>query len=145
RLENPQFLTGFDMNIRGHLGVVKTLASFIGRATVVNNSPGDGSNQQEVESRQVVIPATSSNSYFEGFGAFLPSLGDLARTGTNFNNDTFGTAQYLGTELAPGLGGQGISLVGELNNIPTVDDGADYYGVSLLAGQKMTVQLIQNG
>jgi len=62
------------MHVRGHLGMVKTLESFAGAAKVVNDLTGNGAPQKEVESRQAVIPTTSSLSYFEGFGVFLLRL-----------------------------------------------------------------------
>ena len=55
-------------------------------------------------------------------------MGDIGA----FNNDTFATAQYLGTAANDALGNdQSIVVNGEVNNLVRVDDGVDYYAVAL--------------
>src|SRR5206468_3813116 len=118
--------------------------SFDGRATVNADLPGYRKIQTELETRGDAPPGDSNLTFFEGWDPLLidqslaePSLGDTSR----FNNDTYATAQYLGTAPTTQFGDQNIVLEGQLNNTINVNDGVDFYGVSLLAGQTVTVQL----
>src|SRR5205085_3881189 len=98
---------------------------------------------------------TNSASYFEGFQGGEPSLGDFgnapngAPSTAGYNNDTYDAAQFLGSALTPSSSSAGAIVVnGEMDStgntgVSNPSDNADYYAVSLLAGQTVTVQLTQ--
>jgi len=81
--ELPTYLIGFDMHVRGHLGMVKTLESFAGAAKVVMTDW-----ERRAAERSGIAASGDPNhefpSYFEGFGVLPPSLGDLARNRHEF-------------------------------------------------------------
>jgi hypothetical protein len=126
-LHDPDYLTRFQMRVGGHLGHVDVTDDFVGTvnanrlARYAVDQP-----QDEVESRG------EAPSFVNGF------LNDTESNGDNqFHNDTFATAQVLGTVR------DGIRVIGGLTAIDRDNyrDWVDYYGVSLLAGQTVTVQL----
>jgi len=54
-----------------------------------------------------------------------------------FDNDTFATAQYLGTSQNNALECENIVVNGTITNLPPTDvDDTDYYRVALMAGQQ---------
>src|SRR6185295_13466372 len=94
-------------------------------------NPQLGINQQEVEYHDPGLPVG-----FEAFH-FGPSGGP-----TFMYNDTFDTAEFLGTIPSSELGRAGVVRVdGLLQKTTTLQDNADYYGVSLMAGQTITVRV----
>ena len=136
------YLSGLNMAIGGNLGQIHTTEEFLGNVRVSGTFAGSSENQNEVEDRRGDPRDTiTGDTYFQGFDGEAPSLGDLA-FGADFSNDTFATAQYLGTASNGAFSGQAIVVTGEITNEPpTIVDPDDYYRVSLLAGQTVTVQL----
>ena len=138
-LNRPTYFTGFDLSVGGRVDQILTLDSFAGTLTVNNSVSTDIYTvndflQGEIEQRQVNPGADTPGSFFSRFGLF-------ALDG-RFNNDTLDTAQGLGT-LRNGGGLPDVihvtgNLVGSL-----AGDTADYYSMALLAGQTVTVQLLQ--
>ncbi len=125
--DDPTYLTRFQMRVGGHLGQVHVADAFYG--TVDANDQDKyfhGEVQTEIESRGT-------------FGTFANGfLNDTLGNGDDqFQNDNFNTAQYLGTLQ------DGILVDGELDALARANfnDFTDYYGVALMAGQTVTVQL----
>jgi len=125
--DDPIYITRFQMHVGGHLGGIDVNDSFLGTVDAndqdryFRNDP-----QLEVEARGT-LPTFSA-----GF------LNDTLGNGDDaFRNDTFDTPQFLGTR--PG----GILVDGTLEAFDRDNfrDYADYYGVPLMAGQTVTVQL----
>lgn len=130
----PVYLTGFDLQVRGSLGQVKSGGTISGYVDVVNALGGPFFNrvQREVE--------------FKAADGINTSWRQGRLTGHSLlDNDTFETAQYLGSLNDSFFGDQkGIRLTGTLQGELGlgVVDFVDYYAVSLLAGQKVTVQAV---
>jgi len=125
--DDPTYLTRFQMRVGGHLGQVHVADAFYG--TVDANDQDryfHDEPQTEIESRGTF------GTFAEGF------LNDTLGNGDDqFQNDNFNTPQYLGTLQ------DGIVVDGELDAIARANfnDFTDYYGVALMAGQTVTVQL----
>jgi hypothetical protein len=125
--DDPLYLTGAHLRVGGHLGQIHVADAFAATLDVNDQDKYFHDEPQlEVESRGTL------GTFDAGF------LNDTLGAGDDqFHNDTFDTAQYLGN-----LSG-GIVLDGELDASTRANfqDFTDYYGVSLLAGQSVTVQL----
>lgn len=159
-LDEPVYLSGFDMHIMGKLGQLKTLADFIGAMDVENQNgilnlpdsafadplgylPGDPPipilYHHEIEYRDITgIPddVAPEGWLFERFELYNGS----------YTNDSFDTAQYVGS-VRSGILGQPdvIRVVGSItasgDDVAGSPDNVDYYAVALMAGQTVTVQL----
>ncbi|MDB5171516.1 MAG: hypothetical protein JWN51_289 [Phycisphaerales bacterium] len=131
-LINPAYVTGFDMHVGGTLGQVHTFDSLIGNVNVNADpaAPNLTYAYNEVEFRVLTNPWDA---------------GILSGSGI-FNNDTFQTPQFVGA-LPATQGGlpSMVSINGTLQavNRDGFRDYTDYYGVSLMAGQTVTVQVQQ--
>ena len=139
-LDNPAYLTRFELKVDGRLGQVRTYDSFTGRVTVLGDQgvSTDTLVENEIETRGLE-PGTSTA------GALLtvPSFDNGDLTDATFNNDTPDTAQYLGTFTSAELGkNDAIQVRGVLAASNKIQDFADYYAVALMAGQTIEVQLI---
>jgi hypothetical protein len=130
----PGYVTGFDMRVEGRIGQVRAYNSIIGTVNAIHASDAPTiRGQTEVEERTKTDG--SSTTFQDG------NLGDDA----TLNNDTFATAQYLGSFENSG-GDNIIRLSGAIQNdteTASPADAADYYGVALMAGQTITFQLEQ--
>ncbi|MGH7213863.1 MAG: hypothetical protein ACREIT_03775, partial [Tepidisphaeraceae bacterium] len=126
-LNAPHYVTGFDLQVGGRLGQVRTGDKLIGYINVYGSSAPRMDDQLEVENR---LPTEQAVSAFEN-GEF--------GSDTFFNNDTFDTPQRLGAIEQDGE--QVVNVLGSLNGDAGFDDEADYYSVALMAGQTVTVQL----
>ena len=130
-LDEPTYLTGFDLQVVGNLGHIRTGDSLLG-AFQVRNEPGEdpglGINvvQTEIETRG---PSAWDAFQFSG-NAF-------------FNNDTFDTPEFRGTINSLGNADM-VQSVGVLQHVTNVDDWVDYYAVSLMAGQTVQAQLVSD-
>jgi hypothetical protein len=125
--DDPLYITRVQMRIGGHLGQIH-----VGDAFVASLQANDLNQQFHNEPQLEIESRGTFTTYAEGF------LNDTLGNGDDqFHNDTFDTAQYLGT-----LQG-GILVQGELDALDRDNfrDWADYYAVPLLAGQSVTVQL----
>jgi hypothetical protein len=132
----PTFVSGFDLRVGGTLGTMRSIQNgFIGTVEVNHledaNTPHIGRNQFESESHSLALES--------GFEVF--NLGSNAQ----FHNDTYDTAEYLGSFASDELlRGEVIRVEGTLEDGPTNDDEADYYAVALMAGQTVTLRLREN-
>jgi hypothetical protein len=152
-LTNIQYKSGTQIHVRGRLGQVKTGDAFLGAITVDHNKNvrGTGVMQQEIEFRATPFPTNGSQTFFDpAFPEENPlggTLGDIAPNPLFFN-DTFDSAQYLGTLYSQQLNdANAIQLHGRLFPVrePVADnDGVDYYAVALLGGQTMEIQLLES-
>lgn len=153
-LADIQYKTGLDMYVRGRVGQIRTQDSFLGALNVEHNKnvTGLGVAQEEIEFRGPVIPSTSTSSYFDpvfGPGGSHIGFQDLTNAAgapaSGFFNENFDNPQYLGTLFSTELNDQNVIQVrGSLNGATTVNDNRDYYAVSLLAGQTIEVQVLNN-
>lgn len=166
------YASGFDMYVGGSLGVVRTGDSLLGNVRVAHapdpTVPLLGIQQYEDETRSDGLlqdagffsnyPFAQANPALPGvpggfattynFAAFDPFDVGLLGGDAFVQNDTFDTAQYLGS-LPTTVGGKNsaISVNGVLEaarvtiNGTPVNDFTDYYAVPLMAGQTITVQL----
>jgi hypothetical protein len=126
-VDDPTYLTRFQSHIGGHLGQIHVGDHFVG--TVDANDQNKyvvDQDQDEVESRG------ETASFVNG------ALNDtLSNRDDEFHNDTFDTAQFVGTVK------DGVVVNGTLQAVDRDNfrDWTDYYGVALMAGQTITVQL----
>jgi hypothetical protein len=148
------YRTGFDAQINGTLGRVQAYDNIAGDIRALNdpNAPRLRSSINEVETK--VRPRNRGDAtHFEGtdtddLAIFDPEFVGQPRLGDNqgdFNNDTFQTPQLLGVIDSKTLGQNVISVNGKLQNIPQISDGLDFYGVGLLAGQTITIRIVDEG
>ncbi|HEY7088655.1 MAG TPA: hypothetical protein VH518_11240, partial [Tepidisphaeraceae bacterium] len=147
RLDTMDYKTGFQLDVGGRASYVHAVDSFLGQAIIHNDASvkGSGLPQDEFEFR--------GNAQAPGFSYFDPQLvgsnklaiGQLAPD-ARFNNDSFDTAQWLGTLRSQEIKNNNfIQLNGSLGSAFGAGagggDAIDFYAVSLLAGQKMQVVL----
>ncbi|HEX3358040.1 MAG TPA: hypothetical protein VHS31_13795, partial [Tepidisphaeraceae bacterium] len=135
----PTYLTGFSVAVGGHLGQMESIDAYVGAQTSVSGTEaGSGAPIQEIEDRRGT--PTGSATYFQGFQGAEPSLGDSPL----FNNDSYQTAQFIGTAQNNAFGSDEVAIVnGEVRGVPA--DTIDYYAMGLLGGQSVTVQLSMVG
>lgn len=142
-LDAPTYVTGFDLDVTGKTGQVWALDSFVGAARA-ENTPTYLVTHDAAATTQNEIEYRTDEDDPEGtaFQAF-----ELYRTGGAFFNDSFETAQYLGTMgVSTGLADGVIELSGSLGqNSSDGTDDLDFFGLSLLAGQTVTVQVVGVG
>ncbi len=137
--DDPRYLSGFDLQVGGQLGQVVTRDAFAGKIDVVNDPAVVGINRAYNELEYVVVPRPAGPG--QSFLRDLITADDLTDP---IRNDTFQTPQILGSfeREVPGLGRQFVAEVnGLLQSTPPLTDQADYYGVALMAGQKVVVDL----
>jgi hypothetical protein len=144
----PGYETGLDVLIGGKLGELNTDGMFAGHTQVQDNNgipnvPDNGLPEAAIQTQ---------NQYYE----ITPNAGNVSSDFANgllvqngvapFSDQTFNNAQYLGT-IRNQITGQPdvVSLDGELFGLN--GDGSagpapvDYYGISLLAGQTVIIQV----
>jgi hypothetical protein len=131
--DRPTFKTGFDARVGGQIGQISSGDSMIGGVDAIHAAVHSafGANIEEVEGRNINSVAASPAAGW--FTSFLE--GDAS-----VNNDTYATAQALASY--PGKKGRStVTVFGQLQATGPIADYVDYYSMSLLAGQAMTVQL----
>ncbi len=142
--DRPIFVAGTDIEIHGRSNQIRAFDSIIAKTWVHNepNAPKLGAAMLELERRADYLPSEffsppgGSNTDFEN--------GILGDAQANFNNDTFDTPQFLGVFNSKKLGADAIQIDGLLNQVldaPNTDI-VDYYALPLMAGQTITVRLI---
>ncbi len=131
------YTTGFDLNVGGRIGEVTTYHDYMGNLTVGNDATTlpAGTTQTEIENRDT---APNPDSLFASGLLCDQNAGGL------YNNDTFNTAQNLGSinSTDPDLGNNSLQVEGYLYPWAPANDFLDYYSVALMAGQTITVQLL---
>ncbi len=140
------YKTGFKLDVTGRVGQVRAWDSFLGQASIHNDArvKGPGIAQREIEIRGEALSGDAS--YFDPrFRNSNVAIGMYSPDPRFNNNDTFDTAQYLGTAWNQTLNTtEAIQLTGALNNLGDGDDNVDFYAVPLLAGQTFEVQLLDD-
>jgi hypothetical protein len=149
---DPHYLSGVDIEIGGKLGAITSLDGDASSVHVLNDStvPEPVETQEELEglNNGPLVTETYGGNTFT-----VPSQGDFT-TGylvqyppdnavaiNPFVDNTFADAQFLGA-FDTSLGTDTISVVGSYDSNSDIDrDPNDYYGVPLMAGQSITVQL----
>src|SRR5688500_16911060 len=150
-LQNIVYNTGADLYVGGRLGQFKALDSSLANITVANRASvrGSGLSQEEIEFRGPELEGSAS--YFDPvIGPGRAHLGEqdltqgAAAPASSYFNDSFDSAQYLGTLFSTELNAnEVIQLRGTLVAAPVIEDNVDYYAVALLGGQTAQVQLLQ--
>ncbi len=145
----PTYTTGFDLIVNGKLGTLNTDGAFAGHTLVEDNTGipnvpdnGDPENavQQETQYYETQRPLNSSIAIDFANGLLV------ANGVAPFSDQTFATAQYLGT-IRNQVTGQPdvVDLDGQIFGVNSDNsagpDPVDYYGVSLLAGQTIVIQV----
>lgn len=139
--ERLRYMTGAHVEVGGHLGAVRVLDAYVGRVTVRDTFGGHKFAQEEIEAKAGDAGAENIGAYFHGDVTGEPELGTNVPE-PRFFNDTFATAEFLGTSLNTALGNrESVVVNGSIDNSDEVDDRNDYFAVSVMAGQKITVQL----
>ncbi|MEO6435878.1 MAG: hypothetical protein ABIP55_08965, partial [Tepidisphaeraceae bacterium] len=130
------YISGVDFDIRGRVGQIRTNQDYQAFGKISNTNPGFGlrTRQQEIEVR---VPDGVNRGSFTEF-----QNGQFGDREGFFTNDTFATAQFLGSINSKQLGDNSIQLNGLLQAFVDVDDIADYYAVPLMAGQRINVRLL---
>jgi len=141
---DPDYVSGFDLQVGGKLGQLWAMDTLIGGVDVENQEHIDNMHvgilfQQEVESKWDDNITNVEGVAFEAF--------DLFALDGSFFNDSFLTPQYLGSIRDGTLGEPDVIRVdGELwGAAEGIEDVVDYYAVGLMAGQTVSVQLIESG
>lgn len=132
----PRYISGVDFDVRGRVGQIRTNQDYLAFGTIHNTNPGNGLRvrQQEYEFR--INPALNRGEFTEF------ENGQLGDDEEFFNNDTFETAQFLGSINSKQLGQNSIQLNGLLQSNRLIEDNGDYYAVPLMAGQNVAVRLL---
>ena len=145
-LDEPVYMSGFDMEVLGRVGQTWTMNSFIGKINVQNLQDivnfNSGISQSEIEYRTNDTDENVAGRMFQDFHLY-----DAEATGGaigTFHNDTFDNAQYAGTirNAAAGAADE-VYISGQLSYFDdeNLNDNVDYYALSLLAGQTVTIRL----
>jgi hypothetical protein len=135
----PRYRTGVDIQVTGQIGWIQGLDGFTGSIQVENSRDVprlDGRPTLELE-----VPG----DFLEDGEAFAQGM---LKKGDTWLNDSFETAQYVGTQQDGGrlgIGVDGVVISGTLFANADTEDFRDWYAVPLMAGQTIRVQLIYNG
>ena len=144
--DEPTYVTGFDLSVGGTLGNVRVGDSWVGNFRVANRPEDDPTRGLDVPQTEMEWK-TGDNSAGAAWDDFLFSGPAVVGQGSIFGdrlfyNDTFQTFEYKG---AIDTGGQTnvVQVDGTVQHIApgNINDWVDYYGVALMAGQTVQVQL----
>jgi hypothetical protein len=136
---SPEYTVGLDLVVGGTVGQIRTLtdgADYIGSVHVQNSATAP-----HLRGTTFEWEVRHTDDFEPGPDFQSGNLGDLNEA---FNNDTFDTAQYLPIYNHSRLGPGSVQVRGQVQNVPLVEDEADYYAVGLMAGQTVTVRLVAN-
>lgn len=134
------FFPGTDIQVGGRVQQVRAGGEFRSSIDVVGNDVKSRitSALTELESRAV------SNANRAAVGAAFENFQILNQGFTN--NDVFDRPQILGTFYSSDRRYSSQAVIdGSISNVPNTSDNADYYGMPLLAGQTVRVQLTSTG
>ena len=145
--EGDGFTTGVDFAVGGRVGQIRSGGRIDAGFDVRNDRPGVdflpdqtlftqiGNTRQEFESVEAANTDASRIDAFVNGGRFANAGG---------RNDTFSTYEPVGSFVDDAENASGVmNIAGNLEGRgdAAINDTADYYGVPMLAGQAMTVQL----
>jgi hypothetical protein len=145
--DEPIYVVGTDVEIHGRSNQIRSFNMILAKTWVHNDpkAPKLGSAMEELERRATYLPS----EFFAIPGGDVTDFenGVLGDRQPNFNNDTFDTPQFLGVFNSKKLGANAIQVDGIVNEIPDAPDKdiVDYYALPLMAGQTITVRLINGG
>ncbi|MHC4993678.1 MAG: beta strand repeat-containing protein, partial [Planctomycetota bacterium] len=161
---NPNYITGVDIQVGGKIGQIITYQDMIATINADNLSSapflsGDNLAFRELEDQHLQTrPANAQNpgdifqaDVLNGIGVEsnqnapdldpfdrLEDFGVVRQDGT-FLNDTFATAQRVGSLRTGVIGAVDVVLIeGTLNDSDNAQDAVDYFAVPLLADQEIT-------
>ncbi|HEX5243201.1 MAG TPA: hypothetical protein VFW23_08035, partial [Tepidisphaeraceae bacterium] len=150
-IDNPNYKTGFNMYVGGTLGQIRAGGSIIGNMIVAHTATSATTALlfPEAENEAEYIPTNGERTATGRPGAGQTAFGGLSawddgEMGGNalFGNDTFNTEEVLASLPSVADGPGSIESVnGDLTDSANRNDAVDYYGVPLLAGQTVAVQL----
>lgn len=148
-LDAPSYDTGFNMYVGGTLGQLRVGASAIGNFVVAHTATTPATALFPVENEAEYLPTGPEKNHTGTGGpaqlafAGLSAWDDVEMGGNAlFSNDTFQTAEMLSSLPTVTNGPGSVETVnGQLQASQGRNDYVDYYGVPLLAGQTITVQL----
>jgi hypothetical protein len=152
-VQNPAFMSGFDMYVAGTIGNVQTFAAtaaIVGSINAANLTgvPDDGDAQTQLNAYPTV-PGKGfdffDNDELGGQAGDVPADGEGGTLTAAFINNTYATAQYLSNGYNATLGSDNSIVVDGIIEDDTVNaERVNYYAVPLMAGQTITVQ-VQDG
>jgi hypothetical protein len=152
-LDNPTYVTGFDMRVGGTVGQISAGkfegvgldSAFYGSIEVNHLDPRQAGGVPRIERNQFeaeyhALPNLPSNvGLVDGFENFNFAF----NTNTFAFNDSYNTAEYLGSISSSEIGRSEVVRLSGTLDVRDVDyrDPADFYAVSLMAGQRYTARL----
>jgi hypothetical protein len=137
----PFYVSGTDIYVRGRLGNVQSNAGYSATLRAGNVAPGPYTFTRPVTTQEEIEGFNQGGDFSDGV-LLQPTA---ARSLVPFGNDTFDQFQFLGNFDSPS-GTDVIDVIGSVDSTGQPDrDPVDYYGVSLLAGQTVHVQLVGAG
>ena len=130
------YWAGTDIVVHGRVGQIRAGGADVATATVYNDNAGLGlrTRQQEIE---VLDPAGVNRGEFTEF-----QNGQFGDDQAFFNNNTFDSAQFLGSINSKQTGNNSVQVNGLYQWVDKVDDEADFYAIPLMAGQTIGVRLL---
>ncbi|NLF32338.1 MAG: hypothetical protein GX591_15790, partial [Planctomycetes bacterium] len=133
------YVTGADFRVGGKVGQIfsldsiSTLVDVENQGSTTNYGRWDVWPEIELQSNLILVEEARRVSAWLQFRLHRNS---------DFYNDSFDTAQYLGTSRGSAPDGiEGVTV----NGVLEVDEALDYYALSLMAGQTVTVWFINSG
>lgn len=131
--EDPHYLSGVDIEIGGKLGSINALGGDAASVHVLNN----GLVPEPVEAQQELEGINAGGDFTNGVLTQHTTSRDISP----FENDDFLHAQFLGN-FNSALGVNTIQVDGNYDTATDPNtDPDDYYGIGLMAGQTITVQI----
>ncbi len=128
----PVYFSGFDLQVGGQVGQVWALDGFVGSFDIGNSTgaPSIATAFQELEGR-ALTPGWSAGFFYDGTDRFY--------------NDSFDTAQRIGTVSSTTGDLATAQIQGTLYGTLVSLDPIDYYAISLMAGETIELQLDPQG
>ncbi|MFW6154053.1 MAG: hypothetical protein ACOC95_02455 [Planctomycetota bacterium] len=144
-LDAPTYLVGFDLHVGGKVGQIWSMGAIIGAFDIENQGDvvnlGPNTYWQEIEWHLGDLPVELREGVaFQTFHLLRPGAGSAIGAG-DFFNDTYETAQFIGTSRNTADGNESVHVAGNIAD----RESCDYYALSLMAGQTVTVWLENQG
>ncbi|MBL4701673.1 MAG: hypothetical protein JKX85_10495 [Phycisphaeraceae bacterium] len=131
------YTTGFNLHVGGKLGQVLSMNSIDGQIEVDNSTVNISNLDSSYAQTEIEFKLNDDKLTYGD----LFAMGYLDEASSLFHNDTFETAQVLGSVRESGLDQPDIiNLNGQLDGINSIDL-VDYYAVALKGGQTITIDL----